>query len=92
MALVNVCLERKSDRSADIMAAGFDTNGWPARLLDSPGAERNAIVLAGQVKGLRRPRLLTPPQTGAGRTGRNLKAMAFRRWLEPDPNRHSGRA
>jgi spermidine synthase len=83
LALVNVCLDTKKDRAADIIAAGFAANDWPVRLLDSPGAERNAIVMAGQVKGLRRPTLRTPPQARAGWTGRNLKAMAFRRWFKP---------
>src|SRR5947208_14801099 len=57
LAMVNVCLERKSDPTADEIAAGFKQRGWSVRLLDSPGAERNAIVLAGKVKKLRRPRL-----------------------------------
>jgi spermidine synthase len=88
LVLMNVCLERKKDRAADAIAAGFAAHGWNAgglkvRLLDSPGAERNAIVLAGEVKGLRRPKMLTPPQTGAGRAARNLKAMEFRPWLKP---------
>ena len=45
VALVNVCLDRKSDPTADRIAAGFKERGWPVRLLDSPGGERNAIVL-----------------------------------------------
>ncbi len=94
LVLMNVCLERKADRAADIIAAGFAAHGWAAdglkvRLLDSPGAERNAIVLAGQVKGLRRPKVLTPPQTGAGRTARNLRAMRFRPRLKAVPVRQN---
>jgi spermidine synthase len=79
LALVNVCLERKSDPTADRIAAGFKESGWPVRLLDSPGGERNAIVLAGKVGNLRRPRLLIPPQAGAKQTGKELRAMRFRR-------------
>lgn len=86
VALVNVCLERKSDPTADRMAAGFKEMGWPVRLLDSPGGERNAIVLAGNVKTLRRPRLLIPPQAGAKQTGKELKAMHFRRINRPPLN------
>jgi hypothetical protein len=37
VALVNVCLHRKSDPTADRIAAGFKEMGWPVRLLDSPG-------------------------------------------------------
>ncbi len=79
VALVNVCLERKSDPIADRIAAGFKKRGLAVRLLDSPGGERNAIVLAGQVRDLRRPRLLIPPQAGAKLTGKELHAMRFRR-------------
>lgn len=79
VVLVNVCLARKSDPTADRIAAGFKRKGWGVRLLDSPGAERNAIVLAGAVRRLRRPRLLIPPQAGANQTWKELKAMHFRR-------------
>ena len=50
LALVNFCLERKSDPTADRIAAGFKERSWRVRLLDSPGGERNAIVLAGKVR------------------------------------------
>lgn len=79
LVLVNVCLERKSDPTADRIAAGFKQRGSPVRLLDSPGGERNAIVAAGNVMNLRRPELLIPPQAGAKETGKELKAMRFRR-------------
>src|SRR6266516_3918369 len=39
LAMVNVCLERKSDPTADEIAMGFKESGWSVRLLDSPGAE-----------------------------------------------------
>ena len=79
VALANVCLHRKSDPTADRIAAGFNEIRWPVRLLDSPGAERNAIVLAGKVKNLRRPELLIRPQAGAKQTVKELRAMRFRR-------------
>src|SRR5436190_8267893 len=79
IALVNVCLYRKSDPTADRIAAGFKEKGCPVRVLDSPGGERNAIVLAGDVRHLRRPKLLIPPQAGAELTGKELRAMRFRR-------------
>src|SRR5438034_11821618 len=46
LVMVNICLERKSDPTADEIAMGFKERGWSVRLLDSPGAERNSIVLA----------------------------------------------
>ena len=79
LVMVNVCLERKSDPTADEIAMGFKERGWSVRLLDSPGAERNAIVLAGKVKNLRRPRLLLVPEAGAKQTGKELTAVRFRR-------------
>src|SRR5207247_7556950 len=79
LVMVNVCLERKSDPTADEIAMGFKERGWSVRLLDSPGAERNAIVLAGKVKNLRRPRLLLVPEAGAKQTGKEVTAMRFRR-------------
>jgi len=78
IALVNVCLDRKSDPTADRIAAGFKERGWPVRVLDSPGGERNAIVLAGEVRKLRSPKLLIPPQTGSKVTHEELRAMRFR--------------
>jgi spermidine synthase len=79
VAMINVCLERKSDLTADRIAAGFRRHGWATRILDSPGAERNTIVVAGNVRALRRPRLLIRPQAEAKQTIRELKAMHFRR-------------
>ena len=79
VALVNVCLARKSDATADRIAAGFKAQGKSVRVLDSPGTERNALVLAGNVRRMRRPRLLLPPQASAKQTARELKAMYFRR-------------
>ena len=60
------------------------------RLLDSPGAERNAIVMAGRVKNLKRPRLL-PAEAGAKQTGKELTAMRFRRRRSIFRNRASAR-
>jgi spermidine synthase len=79
VALANVCLHRKSDPTADRIAAGFKELRWPVRLLDSPGGERNAIVLAGKVRNLRRPKLLIRPQAAAKQTVKELRAMRFRR-------------
>jgi SAM-dependent methyltransferase len=79
VVLVNVCLDRKSDPTADGIAAGFRKRGWPVRILDSPGGDRNAIVLAGDVAALRRPRLLIPPEVKSKQTAKELAAMHFRR-------------
>ncbi len=78
-AFVNVCLNRRGDPTADNIAQNFKRGGWPARLLDSRGSERNAVVLAGAVRKLRRPKLLTPPLAGAKQIASDLAAMRFRR-------------
>ena len=79
LVLMNVCLHKKSDRTSDKLAAGFKQTGLSVRLLDSPGAERNAVVLAGNVKGLRAPRLLVEPAVDASRISAELGEMRFRR-------------
>ncbi len=79
LVLMNVCLHKKSDRMSDKLAAGFKQTGLSVRLLDSPGAERNAVVLAGNVKGLRAPRLLVEPAVDASRISAELGEMRFRR-------------
>jgi hypothetical protein len=79
VVLVNVCLAPRSDLTADRIAAGFAVRGSPVRILDSPGPERNAIVMAGKVKKLGSPRMLMPPQADAKKAGEELVAMRFRR-------------
>ncbi len=79
LVLMNVCLGKKSDLTADKLAAGFKKAGLRVRLLDSPGAERNAVVLAGNVTGLRVPRLLVEPTVEARRISSELGEMRFRR-------------
>jgi len=93
--LVNVCLERKSDPTADRIAAGFKEMGWPVRLLDSPGGERNAIVLAGKVRNLRRPKFLNSlfAQAGCYRTWAGAGSSPFppERWrCAPHPGYPKG--
>lgn len=78
IALVNVCLHDKKDRLADQIAAGFKERGWAVKLLDEPGGARNAIVAAGNVKGLRKPGVSSPPEVGAKELIKGVNAMKFR--------------
>ncbi len=78
LALVNVCLARCSDRRADAIAAAFSARDWAVRLLDGQGHERNAIVAAGAVQDLKRPKMITPPHSGAAQTRSDLESMRFR--------------
>lgn len=78
LIFVNVCLHGRKDLLADNITRGFKDRGWRVKLLDEPGAARNAIVVAGQVAGLRRPLVSTPPQIGAMKLRKAVKAMRFR--------------
>ncbi len=77
--LVNVCVDGKSDLRADRIATEFKRRGRTTRILDSSGSERNTIVLAGNVRRLRRPPLVLHLDADARQTKRELKAMHFRR-------------
>ena len=76
---MNVCLNDEADLTADTLAARLTAHGWKTRLLDQRGTARNAIVMGGNVKALRRPRLLNVPQTEVARIKRELSGMRFRR-------------
>lgn len=78
LILVNVCLHDRKDRLADDIARGFITRDWAVKLLDEPGGARNAIVVAGTVKGLRKPRVSAAPSVGAAKVRKGVKAMLFR--------------
>ncbi len=79
LLLMNVCLNDRKDRTADRLALRFKAGGWTARVYDQRGGPRNAIVLAGDVKGLRAARLIYPPAIERARVRRELKGMRFRR-------------
>lgn len=78
LMLVNVCLHDRKDRLADEIARGFIARAWAVKLFDEPGGARNAIVAAGGVKGLRKPGVSSPPDVGAAKVRKGVKAMAFR--------------
>lgn len=76
--LVNVCLHGRNDRLADEIAQGFADRDWSVKVLDEPGGARNAIVVAGNVAGLRRPKISSPPDIGAAKVAKGVSAMTFR--------------
>jgi len=82
--LMNVCLDGKNDLAADRVAARFKQNNWTVRLIDQRGPQRNAIVMTGDVKHLRRPTFLSPPRIEKGRIARILRGMHFRRWRKEE--------
>ena len=76
---VNVCLGPRQ-RTADELALMLRRTGWKARLLDRRRtAERNAIVMAGAVRGLRAPKLEIVPAVEVARLRAEMAAMGFRR-------------
>lgn len=77
---VNVCLAGYKDRTADAMAALLKKNGWPTRLIDQRGPDRNAIVMCGNVRRLRRPRMHVVPEHDTEFIRRELRGMRFRAW------------
>lgn len=79
VVLVNVCIDGKSDLTADRIAAEFKKRHRATRILDERGRDRNTIVLSGNVRRMRRPRLLVIPDADARRTKRELYGMRFRR-------------
>jgi spermidine synthase len=79
LVLVNVCIDGNSDLTADRVAAGFRARGRATRILDHRGADRNTIVMVGNVRRLRRPKLLVEAEADMRQTKRELKQMRFRR-------------
>lgn len=77
--LVNVHIENDLDFAADRMAEQM-AKVWPdVRILDREGStHRNAIVMAGDVQGLRRPMLTMRPAMDCNEIAGELEAMAFR--------------
>ena len=77
--LMNVCLNDKRDLTADGIALRLQSHGWSVRVLDQRGTARNAIVLAGAVKGIRKPRFLAPPEIERARIRCELAGTHFRK-------------
>ena len=81
---INVCLSTKAELQADKLATRLMENSWlenggAVRLLDQRGPARNCLILAGHVKGQRRPRLYHLPATERARLKREFYGMHFRK-------------
>ena len=77
---VNVCLNDRADLTADRFAERLRVHGWQVRLLDQRGGPRNAVVMAGNVKGLQRPKLIHLPRVDVARIKREWRGLHFRPW------------
>jgi predicted O-methyltransferase YrrM len=75
----NIHVLRDSDDAADRVAARMAAAFSEVRILDRPVTkQRNAIVMGGAVRGLKKPALLMPPAIESGKIARMLDAMQIR--------------
>lgn len=79
------------DRSPDRYAAAASSAWNDVRLLDTQGVVgRNALIVAGDVKDLRKPSLLMPPLLDRDEIAAGLDRMAFRPWHSEGPSAPTG--
>jgi len=78
--LENILVDDDEDRAPDQRARQLQTV-WPeVRLLDCDGwVDRNAVLAAGAVRGLRKPKLILRPSRGVKKLERELESLRFRR-------------
>jgi len=75
----NIHLKNDADTSADRVAVQMRAAFSNVRILDRPGKRfRNAIIMAGAVRGLKRPRLLMMPAIESAKLARTLASMQLR--------------
>ena len=75
----NIHVRNDEDHAAERAAARMAAAFGDVRILDRPGTkQRNAIVMAGAVRGLKKPVLVMPPAIEVGKITRVLDAMQFR--------------
>ncbi len=78
LLLANVILADDDDPKAARLMRTMRTTWRDVRLLDSIGyVNRNAVIVAGSVRNLKKPRLLMPPASGAGKLATSLKVLSF---------------
>ncbi len=78
--LENILVDDDDDRAPDERARLLQKTWAGVRLLDCDGwVDRNAVVLAGAVRGLRRPKVILRPARGARTLERDLASLKFRR-------------
>ena len=76
---MNVMVKDDDDRAPDRIAYRLKEIFRQVRLLDEEGEpDRNELVMAGPVRGIKRPRPLLRPRKGAGTVAAGLKALEFR--------------
>lgn len=77
--LMNVIVDGDEDRTPDNMVRLLRKQWNRVRLLDTDGwVDRNAVIAAGSVAKLRKPKVLMPPRTGAKKLRKELAVLDWR--------------
>jgi len=77
--LMNVIVEDDDDRTPDIMVRAMRAQWGRVRLLDTDGwTDRNAVIAAGAVTNLKKPKVLMHPRPGAAKMERQLDILDWR--------------
>ena len=77
--LMNVIVEDDDDRTPDILVGAMRAEWGRVRLLDTDGwTDRNAVIAAGAVTNLKKPKVLMHPRPGAAKMERQLDILDWR--------------
>jgi len=77
--LMNVIVADDDDPTPDNLVRCLRRHWRGVRLLDTDGwIDRNAVIAAGAVTKLKKPRVLIPPRPGAAKLGRELAVLNWR--------------
>jgi 23S rRNA A2030 N6-methylase RlmJ len=77
--LMNVIVEDDDDRTPDILVGAMRAEWGRVRLLDTDGwTDRNAVIAAGAVTNLKRPKVLIPPRPGGAKLAKELDILDWR--------------
>jgi cyclopropane fatty-acyl-phospholipid synthase-like methyltransferase len=77
--LMNVIVEDDDDATPDNLVRMLRRQWRGVRLLDTDGwTDRNAVIAAGAVAQLKKPRVLMPPQPGGAKLARQLDILDWR--------------
>jgi hypothetical protein len=76
---MNVIVEDDDDRTPDILVGAMRAEWGRVRLLDTDGwTDRNAVIAAGAVTNLKKPKVLMPPRPGGAKLERQLDILDWR--------------
>ena len=77
--LMNVIVDDDDDRTPDILVRAMRAQWGRVRLLDTDGwTDRNAVIAAGAVTNLKKPKVLMPPRPGGAKLERQLDILDWR--------------